>query len=225
MHKELIPKSLILLYAYYCYCRLANYSSVLVLIVYVFSSHIQTTLVFFKLFCSYSGTTNRNSGNFFTRKTKFNRMNAVILVLKMESLPIDWMIRIISRKQCIYPGASDSIIAVKIQSEASRELVLALSLVLIFHPIASNFHIVPYTLYTEKNYKSVPNEIEFAVAKNNCLIEATYSVRWRDEQCSLALTLFTKQNIIYTIINLEKFSKKSYRSFAGTNFASHHTFT
>ena len=37
-------------------------------------------------------------------------------------------------------------------------------------------------LYTEKNYKSVPNQIEFAVAKNNFLIEATYSVRWRDEQ-------------------------------------------
>ena len=39
--------------------------------------------------------------------------------------------------------------------------------------------------YTEKNYKSVPNEMEFAVAKNNFLIEATYSVRWRDEQSSL----------------------------------------
>ena len=42
------------------------------------------------------------------------------------------------------------------------------------------------SINTEKNYKSVPNEIEFAVAKNNFLIEATYSVRWRDEQCSLA---------------------------------------
>ena len=43
-----------------------------------------------------------------------------------------------------------------------------------------------FITYTEKNYKSVPNEMEFAVAKNNFLIEATYSVRWCDEQCSLA---------------------------------------
>ena len=39
----------------------------------------------------------------------------------------------------------------------------------------------------------MPNEIEFAVANNNFLIDATTvfagaanSVRWRDEQCSLA---------------------------------------
>ena len=51
----------------------------------------------------------------------------------------------------------------------------------------------PPLMYTEKNYKSVPNEIDFAVANNNFLldattafVDATNSVRWRDEQCSLA---------------------------------------
>ena len=36
---------------------------------------------------------------------------------------------------------------------------------------------------TEKNYKSVPNEIEFAVANNNFLIDAANSVRWRESIC------------------------------------------
>ena len=61
-----------------------------------------------------------------------------------------------------------------------------------FNSKYGNFYNLGYTC-TEKNYKSVPNEIDFAVANNNFLldattafVDATNSVRWRDEQCSLA---------------------------------------